>query len=347
MRVVPCAGGRVEVPVALDGVRDIAARFPEALLRRTNVVRAAELDAKADASGATRVWLALESLQITGSFKVRGALVAIAEALSAGKRDVVTVSAGNHGAGIAYAARVLGARATICVPRTAPEAKRAKIAAEGAELVLVDTAFYDDAEAYAKALAATKGLPFLSPYDDVPVVLGNGASLAFDVARALASCGVAAPARVIAPFGGGGLATGLAWAFAEGDGARRVWGAQSEASCAMAMSIERGAAVERLTSDAATLAEGLEGGIAASAFARARAAVAGVVVVSEAAMAKAMAFAISKLGVVIEGSSAVALVPLLDGLPAELCGGDVVAVLTGRNVDADRVASVLAIAKKE
>jgi threonine dehydratase len=342
MRVVAStAAGRVAVPdgVSLDGVRDIGARFPGALLRPTTVVRAAELDTCADASGATRVWLALESLQVTGSFKVRGALVSIAAELAAGRSRVVAVSAGNHGAGVAYAARVLGAHATICVPRTAPEAKRAKIAAEGAELVLVDTAFYDDAEVYAKDLAAKSGLPFLSPYDDVPVVLGNGASLAFDIVRAL---GGIVPAHVIAPFGGGGLATGIAWAIGERDGARRVWGAQSEASCAMAMSLESGVAVERLTSDVPTLAEGLEGGISASAFARARDAVAGVVVVSEDAIANAMALSLTKLGVAIEGSSAVALVPLLGGLPAPLRGGDVVSVLTGRNVDADRLAGVLA-----
>lgn len=356
-RVVPASGHgtpeRVAIPdgVSLDGVRDLAARFPKALLRRTTVLRAAELDHRADESGATRVWLALESLQITGSFKVRGALVSIAEQLAAGSDRVVTVSAGNHGAGVAYAARVLGARATICVPRTAPEAKRAKIAAEGAELVLVDTAFYDDAEVYAKDLATKSGLPFLSPYDDVAVVLGNGASLAFDIVRALGGLmsDARAPedradvklARAIVPFGGGGLATGIAWALGETDGARRVWGAQSEASCAMAMSLERGSAVERLTSDAPTLAEGLEGGISASAFERARHAVAGVVVVSEAAIARAMAFAMTRLGLAIEGSSAVALAPLLDGMPEELRGGDVVAVLTGRNVDADRLAGVL------
>ncbi len=356
---VPSSSARVQLPagVSLDGVRDLAARFPQALLRRTTVIRAADLDARADASGATRVWLALESLQITGSFKVRGALVSIAARLAAGSDRVVTVSAGNHGAGVAYAARVLGARATICVPRTAPEAKRAKIAAEGAELVLVDTAFYDDAEVYAKELAAKSGLPFLSPYDDVDVVLGNGASLAFDIVRALGLVNheARAPegragvplARAIVPFGGGGLASGIAWALGEHDGARRVWGVQSEASCAMAMSLESGRAVERLTSDAPTLAEGLEGGIAASAFERARHAVAGVAVVSEEAIARAMAFALTKVGVAIEGSSAVALAPLLDGLPDALRGGDVVAVLTGRNVDADRLANVLSTARPQ
>jgi threonine dehydratase len=246
----------------------------------------------------------------------------------------VAVSAGNHGAGVSYAAHVLGVNATIYVPRTAPEAKRAKIAKYGAELVVVESDSYDDAEAVAKEMALRRGVPFVSPYDDEDVVLGNGASLGMEIVRALG----APPAAIVAPFGGGGLATGLAW----GAGAEtRVFGAQSEVSCAMALSLEKGEAIERLIAGAPTLAEGLEGGIAATAFERARHAVAGVVVVRERAIAHAMAYAWRDLGLVIEGSAAVALVPLLAGLPSEMRGGDVVAVVTGRNVDKSRLDAAL------
>jgi threonine dehydratase len=107
------------------------------------------------------------------------------------------------------------------------------------------------------------------------------------------------------------------------------------------MSLERGAAVERLETGGTTLAEGLEGGISVDGFARARGSVAGVVVVSEKHIAEAMAWGCTALGVGLEGSAATALVPLLQGLPENLRGGDVVAVLTGRNVDAERLARVL------
>ena len=116
----------------LESVRDLGVRFPTACLRELALVRARELDARADRAGATRVWLALENLQVTGSFKVRGALVAIASLIerSAGSTPkIVAASAGNHGAGVAYAARVLGARATVVVPTSAPRAKRDRIAA--------------------------------------------------------------------------------------------------------------------------------------------------------------------------------------------------------------------------
>jgi threonine dehydratase len=112
----------------------------------------------------------------------------------------------------------------------------------------------------------------------------------------------------------------------------------------MAMSLEGGRAVERLETGGTTLAEGLEGGIAADAFARARAVVGGVLVVSETQIAAAMANAFRELGLVLEGSAAVGLVPLFFGLPESLRGGDIVAVLTGRNVDPERLVRVLSMA---
>jgi threonine dehydratase len=318
----------------LESVRHLGRRFPGARLREVPVLRAGELDLKADPTGETRVWLALESLQVTGSFKVRGALVALEANRERG--HVVAASAGNHGAAIAYAGRVLGVPVTVCVPRTAPRAKRDRILACGAELVVAASDHYDDAEALAKEIAVTRGAAFVSPYDDVDVVLGNGVSLGFEMVRALEGV----PERTLVPFGGGGLATGIAWALqAEGGDPkdRNVWGVQSEASCAMAMSLEQGAAVERLETGGTTLAEGLEGGISADGFARARDAVAGVVVATEAQIGAAMAYAHRGMGLVLEGSAATALAPVLFGLPPAVRGGDVLVVLTGRNVDPERL----------
>jgi threonine dehydratase len=319
----------------LESVRHLGRRFPQARLREVPIVRAGELDLRADPEGATRVWLALETLQVTGSFKVRGALVALDSRRGEPLR-VVAASAGNHGAAMAYAGNVLDVPVTVCVPRTAPRAKRERITHYGAELVVVASDHYDDAEALAKKLAVTRGATFVSPYDDLDVILGNGVSLGFEIARGLAGV----PERLLAPFGGGGLATGLAWAMRVESGdswARCVWGVQSEASCAMAMSLERGSAVERLETGGTTLAEGLEGGISADAFARARAAVAGVLVAAETQVAQTMAYAHRSMGLVLEGSAATALVPVLFGLPEALRGGDLLVVLTGRNVDPERL----------
>lgn len=273
---------------------------------------------------------------MTGSFKVRGALFAMARAKQAGVHHVVVASAGNHGAGVSYAANVLGMQATVVVPSSAPMVKREKIAAYGAELIVSTEEHYDGAEAQAKALAASTGARFLSAYDDEDVVLGNGASLGFEIVRSMGGV----PDRVIAPFGGGGLTTGLSWAMEDecesSDGARRVWGVQSEASPAMEMSLAQNAAVEVLV-PSPTLAEGLEGGIARSAFERARGVIAGVVVVGEPQIALCMRYAQGEIGATLEGSAAVALAPVIAGLPESMRGGDVVIVLTGQNVDQDRL----------
>jgi threonine dehydratase len=340
MRCVPApvVPGILPEAASLESVRHLGRRFPQARLREVPILRAAELDLRADPTGATRVWLALEALQVTGSFKVRGALVGLDANRDRG--HVVAASAGNHGAAVAYAGGVLGVSVTVCVPRSAPAAKRSKIERYGAELIVAASDHYDDAEALAKEIAVTQGAAFLSPYNDIDVVLGNGVSLGFEMVRVLGGV----PERILAPFGGGGLATGLSWAMQlESDDPldRSVWGVQSEASCAMAMSLASGEAVERLATGGTTLAEGLEGGISADGFARARAAVAGVVVVTEAQIAEAMGHAHRDLGLVLEGSAATALAPVLNGLPEGTRGGDVLVVLTGRNVDPGRLEAVV------
>lgn len=322
----------------LDAVRHLGERFPAARLREVPLVRAPELDGRADPSGKTQVWLALEALQVTGSFKVRGAL----HSLAANRQHerVVAASAGNHGAGIAYAARVLGMSATVCVPRTVPQTKRVRIERYGGELVIADSNRYDHAEKLAKEIAASQGLVFISPFDDVHVVLGNGASLGFEIVRGLGGV----PDRVLAPFGGGGLATGLSWAFraeTRTPDRRVVWGVQSQASCAMADAMESGQPVHLAADGVETLAEGLAGGLSGGAYERASQAIAGVVVPSEAQIAAAMVYAYRDMGLVIEGSAAAALAPVLFGLPEPVRGGNLVAVLTGRNVDPARLESLL------
>lgn len=351
----PCDRSLLPDRDTLDRVRKLGETFPAARLVSVAVARAADLDRRADPSGKTHVWLALESLQVTGSFKVRGALFAMSRLRSRDRNvRIVAASAGNHGAGVAYASRILKMPATVVVPLTTPRAKRDRIVEYGAEIVLSPLPGYDGAEAHARALADKTGAHFLSPYDDVDVVAGNGGSLGFEIVRALGRI----PDRVIAPLGGGGLATGLACAFAreEDGGSRatpqpgqhqaesspqtRVWGAQSEASPAMMMSLVLGEAVREL-SCVGTLAEGLEGGISLSGFARARQAIGGVLVCSEDEIAESMAYAHRELGREIEGSAAVALVPVRAGLPEALSGGDLVVVLTGRNVDRERMDQVL------
>jgi threonine dehydratase len=349
----------------LEDARFLCKRFAAAGLREVSLVPFGD--------PAARTWLALESMQVTGSFKVRGAMLAIAKRKAAfeARPDhkpgdpfvVVAVSAGNHGVGVAHAAKHLGAQAEVVVPTSAPKRKIDKIASAGAKVILSSSSGYDGAEKEAIELARARGVELLSPYDDIDVLTGNGASLGFEIVRALGRV----PGAVYCPIGGGGLATGLACAFrhelatagaAAGQpaGQRRglVIPVQSEASCAFAMSLERDSVVTELPPAEATLAEGLEGGISERAFARARAVIDRATVCEEKEIESALRVAVEELGLVLEGSAAVSLVPFLDAADSELAGAsfnpaiqsdadageDTVIVLTGRNIDADRLARV-------
>jgi threonine dehydratase len=340
----PASGVASTDRLLLERARDLGAEFPDANLRPVGLIRVEELDERAGG----RVWLALEALQTTGSFKVRGALLALDELRVRGHRRVVAASAGNHGAGVAHAARVLGMEAIVFVPEGTPVKKRQRIQ-RGARLVVASAPHYDAAEREARAFAHDAGLPFVSPYDDPAVIAGNGASMGFEIVAELGRV----PGRVIVPVGGGGLATGVGIALeAErrrlGAPRSRIFGVQTEASPAFAMSIQAGAAVETLELDRPTLAEGLEGGISRAAFERTRAVLSGVVVVTEAAIARAMVGLHTAIGLYVEGSGAAAVAPLLDELPPALApaadappgGDDLVVMLTGGNVDDDRFASL-------
>ncbi len=316
-----------DVPGAelLSAARTLIARHPQAGAHRARLVRLAGLGAD--------TWIMDETAQVTGSFKVRGALLALERLHGAGVREIIAASAGNHGAGVAHAAQVLGMKATIVVPQGTPEKKLSKIRSAGATLHVHDAAGYDAAEAFAMEWSAQSGVPFLSAYDDVAVVAGNGGSLGYELLD-LAAAHPLHGATVLVPFGGGGLATGLATVL--GPRGFRVLGVESEVSPAMALSLERGAACVALQPLGETWAEGLEGGIATAAFARARAVVDGVYVVPEPKLREAMRW-LHGAGIVCEGSAALAVLPV----PAVRAAfpGPIVVLLTGRNVDAARLAA--------
>ena len=171
--------------------RDAAQRIAP-YVRRTPVLRAA--------ADGRHVTFKLEHVQVTGSFKVRGALNAL---LIAGPQRVVTASGGNHGLGVAAAAGWLGIPATVFVPGPVPEVKARRIAAAGAQVVRVGDK-YADAERAARELADGDGAYYLHAYDDPAVVAGQS-TVGMEIAQDAPECDV-----VAVPVGGGGLFAGVA-----------------------------------------------------------------------------------------------------------------------------------------
>jgi threonine dehydratase len=273
------------------------------------------------------IFIKPESLQRTGSFKLRGACAVLADGATG---EVVTASAGNHGLGIAVAAGALGRRALVVVPASTPAVKRDGIRALGAALQ-VSGRGYDEAEAIARALARERGVPFISPYDDDAVIFGNGTTTAEEILADRPEV-----RQVIAPVGGGGLVAGLARAFA-GSGVALV-GVEPAANCGMAESLACGRALTEYRGGP-TLCEGLEGAVAERTFEAARAAGVEMVLVSEVEVRRALAFSYRQLGLILEPSAAVVVAALRTGacVPAR----PAVAILTGSNIEPELLDAVL------
>ena len=300
------------------------------LARVTPLVPAPVLSRRSGAD----VWLKLECLQRTGSFKLRGAAAALAAIARSGRRRVITASAGNHGLAVAHAARAFGLDATVLVSSQTVEVKRAGIRALGATLDVVGSC-YDEAEAEARRRAADSGPDgpvFVSPFDDDHVIAGNGGLLAREILAQLPDVEV-----VIAPVGGGGLAGGLGVELVPRG--IRLLGVQPAANCAMKQSLERGEALVQFQGGP-TLAEGLEGGVSERTFRMAQEYYTEIGVVSEVAIRQAIVYAYRSLGLICEASSAVTISALLENI-FSLPSRRVVLVITGSNIEPDLLDQLL------
>lgn len=297
-------------------------RRARALLRRTPLLPLAD-----------GVWAKAESLQRTGSFKLRGAAARLAALTDEERaRGVVAASAGNHGLGIARAAQAFGVAATVVVPEIAPEVKRSGIAAHGATVV-VHGRGYDQAALHAKDLAGRSGAIAVSGFDDEHVIAGSG-TLGQDLLEDAG--GLGSGDLVVVPVGGGGLASGLIGAL-HGTGATLI-GVEPETNHAMRASIDRGEAIVDYPEGGETIAEGLEGAVSERTFAICREGLAEIVLVSEDAMRAAIARAYREHGLVLEASAAAALAAL-DGVHAG--GRRVLCILSGSNVEPDALDEAL------
>src|SRR5207244_3812978 len=236
--------------VRLSDVRAAAERIRPFVVR-TPLERSVGLSALCG----TDVWLKFECFQLTGSFKLRGALNALMTMPDAQRqRGVVTASAGNHGLGVARAAAVLGVRATVIVPETASPAKVEALRNSGAELLLRG-ASYDEAESAAMSTASERGLPFISAYNNAAVVAGGG-TIALEVVDDLPSV-----RSMVVPAGGGGLIGGIGVAAHGLNPEMAIYGVQSTASPALHAALKAGrrVPVEVMPS----LADGLSGNVEA------------------------------------------------------------------------------------
>jgi threonine dehydratase len=282
-----------------------------------------------------RRFLKAESLQPIGAFKLRGAYVAVAslspEELA---RGVITYSSGNHAQGVARAARLLGAAAVVVMPSDAPEVKRDRVAADGAEIVVVGTAS-DERQRVAEKIAARRGLAIIPPFDDDRIIAGQG-TVGLEIGEDLPDLAV-----VLVPVGGGGLASGIATAIAALRPGVRVIGVEPELAADARESLERGEIVAwpaELVSR--TIADGTRTqALGARTFAHLRAHLDSIVTVSEAEIAAGVRLGAERGRLVVEPSGALGIAAMsfhARELGLDRIDGSVVAVVSGGNVDPAR-----------
>ena len=286
---------------------------------------------------AADVYLKLETLQTSFSYKIRGAWNVVLAIRERGEAPaIVTASAGNHGRALAHAAKGAGLAVTVYVPATAPRIKVDAIRAAGADVREVED--YDAAEAHAKADARRTGATYISPYSHPDVIAGAG-TVGLEILEDLPGVDT-----IVVPVGGGGLVSGIAIA-ARGSGAA-VAGVEVEASCPFTQGLAAGRIV---TIDVKpTLADGLAGNLdpETMTFDLVRQLVSQIAVVSEDEVRAAIRGVAVEERLIVEGSAATGVAAVLSRGTAgsgslKALGQRVAVVLTGANIDPEKLRAII------
>lgn len=290
-------------------------------------------DTFSDACGC-KLYLKCENKQKTGSFKLRGAYNKVVSLTDAEKeRGVLASSAGNHAQGVAFAAKAFGVKSTIVMPLTAPAAKVSATKGYGAEVIQAGQV-YD--ECYAKALEVQKetGATFLHPFNDVHVMAGQG-TIGLEILEDLSDTDV-----VVVPVGGGGLIAGVATAVKSLKSSVRVVGVQAEVIASSKASLEKGELVT--LPGAKSLADGISVATPGSlCFEVMKKHVDEIVTVTEDELSYAIFSLIQRGKLLAEGAGAAPLAALLAGKVKGIHGMNVVAMVSGGNVDITTVGRII------
>ncbi len=313
--------------VTLDKVYH-AAFVLKSVARKTDLIEAPKL------SDDYTLYLKTENLQLTGSFKLRGAYYKISQ-LPQEQRDagIVACSAGNHAQGVALAATRMGAKSIVCMPEGAPISKVEATKALGAKVVLVKGA-YDDAYAYACKLRDETGMTLIHPFDDDEVIAGQG-TIGLEILNQLEDVDV-----VLCPVGGGGLVSGVAFAIKSLNPNVKVYGVQAENAASMAKSIELGEQVTLPT--VKTFADGIAVKHPGdTTFRMIQQYVDGIVTVSEDEIAAAILALMEKQKLVAEGAGAVSVAAAMFHRVPDIAGKKVCCLISGGNIDVNILSRVI------
>ncbi|MBQ3920363.1 MAG: threonine ammonia-lyase [Oscillospiraceae bacterium] len=297
------------------------------VIRQTDIIPAPKIDPE------SQIFLKTENLQITGSFKVRGAYYKMSQLTEEEKaKGVIACSAGNHAQGVALAAAKNGIRSVICLPDGAPISKVEATRSYGAEICLVK-GVYDDAYAEALRLRDEKGYTFIHPFDDELVITGQG-TIGLELLEQLPDIDA-----VIVPIGGGGLISGVAFTIKSLNPAVKVYGVQAAGAPSMFNSIHD-MKIERL-SGVSTIADGIavkEPG--ENTFRYVSDYVDEIVTVSDDEISAAILALMEQHKLVTEGAGAASVAAAMFG-KVQIKGKKTVCLLSGGNIDVTILSRVI------
>ncbi len=298
-----------------------------------NVIRQTDLIYAPNLSKEGEIYLKTENLQVTGSFKVRGAYYKISQLSAEEKaRGVIACSAGNHAQGVARAASMEGISSKICLPDNAPISKVEATKSYGAEVVLVN-GVYDDAYKKAVELAKEESRAFIHPFDDEDVIAGQG-TIGLELLEQLPDLDA-----VIVPIGGGGLISGVAFAVKSLNPKCKVYGVQVAGAPSMANSVAHGE-IEELPS-VATFADGIAVKRPGNnTFELVSKYVDEVVTVTDDEVATAVLALIEQQKLIAEGAGAVSVAAAMFG-KVDIKGKKVVCLVSGGNIDVNILSRVI------
>jgi len=281
-----------------------------------------------------QIYLKLENQQITGSFKIRGAINAISNLNPAQKKaGVVALSTGNHGRGLAFAANLMKIRCIICMSKLVPHNKIEGIKALGAEVRLIG-ANQDEAQLEADRLSIEEGMTYISPFDNIDVIAGQG-TLGLEIHRQIPELNFA-----FVPLSGGGLICGVAKALKGLNRNLKVIGVSMDRGAAMYESQKAGKPIH--VEEEESLADALTGGIGLDnkyTFELTKQLVDEIVLVSEKEIADGIHYAYWHESQIVEGAGAVAVASLLNKKFKP--NGPSVALMCGRNINMEKHFSLI------
>ena len=313
--------------LTLDKVYHAAYVLKEAA-RTTSLIAAAP-----ELCGCENLWLKTENLQVTGSFKLRGAYYKISQlSEEEKKRGIIACSAGNHAQGVALAAKKNGIPALICIPDSAPLSKIEATRSYGVDIELVPGS-YDDAYAKALEIREERGLTFIHPFDDENVIAGQG-TIGLEILDQMPDV-----EAVIVPVGGGGLIAGLAFAIKSLRPNCQVYGVQAAGAASMLRSVQKGkiTCLPAVSTFADGIAVKQPGQLT---FELTRRYVDGLIDVTEDEIAESILALMERQKMVAEGAGAVSVAAVMAGKIA-LEGRKTVCLVSGGNIDVNILSRVI------